>query len=87
MVAGERFYLKDLLYSLMLESHNDSAVVIAEAVAGSVEKFADQMNQKARTIGCYSTYFITQMDGMQQIQMESITLQQKILQGSCVIVL
>ena len=43
----------------MLESHNDSAVVIAEAVAGSVEKFADQMNQKARTIGCYSTYFIT----------------------------
>ena len=59
MVAGERFYLKDLLYSLMLESHNDSAVVIAEAVAGSVEKFADQMNQKARTIGCYSTYFIT----------------------------
>lgn len=46
MVAGERFYLKDLLYSLMLESHNDSAVVIAEAVAGSVEKFADQMNQK-----------------------------------------
>ena len=59
MVAGERFYLKDLLYSLMLESHNDSGVAIAEAVAGSVEKFADLMNQKARTIGCYSTYFIT----------------------------
>ena len=59
MVAGERFYLKDLLYSLMLESHNDSAVAIAEAVAGSVEKFADLMNQKARTIGCHSTYFIT----------------------------
>ena len=59
MVAGEQFYLKDLLYSLMLESHNDSAVAIAEAVAGSVEKFADLMNQKARAIGCYSTYFIT----------------------------
>ena len=43
----------------MLESHNDSGVAIAEAVAGSVEKFADLMNQKARTIGCYSTYFIT----------------------------
>ena len=59
MVAGERFYLKDLLYSLMLESHNDSGVAIAEAVAGSVEKFSDLMNQKARMIGCYSTYFIT----------------------------
>ena len=29
---GEKYILKDLLYSLMLESHNDSAVVIAEAV-------------------------------------------------------
>ena len=59
MTEGQSFYLKDLLYSLMLESHNDSGVAIAEAVAGSVEKFADLMNQKARTIGCHSTYFIT----------------------------
>lgn len=56
---GERYYLKDLLYSLMLESHNDSAVVIAESVGGSVEKFAAMMNQKARDIGCFDTYFIT----------------------------
>lgn len=57
--AGEKYYLRDLLYSLMLESHNDSAVVIAEAVGGSVEKFAAMMNQKARDIGCFDTYFIT----------------------------
>lgn len=56
---GERYRLGDLLYSLMLESHNDSAVVIAEAVGGSVEEFAVMMNQKARDIGCYDTYFIT----------------------------
>ena len=56
---GEKYRLKDLLYSLMLESHNDSAVVIAEAVGGSVEQFAAMMNQKARDIGCYDTYFIT----------------------------
>ncbi len=56
---GERYRLGDLLYSLMLESHNDSAVVIAEAVGGSVEGFAAMMNQKARDIGCYDTYFIT----------------------------
>lgn len=56
---GERYRLGDLLYSLMLESHNDSAVVIAEAVGGSVEKFASMMNQKARDIGCFDTYFIT----------------------------
>lgn len=56
---GEKYKLKDLLYSLMLESHNDSAVVIAEAVGGSVEGFAAMMNQKARDIGCFDTYFIT----------------------------
>ena len=56
---GEHYRLGDLLYSLMLESHNDSAVVIAEAVGGSVEEFASMMNQKARDIGCFNTYFIT----------------------------
>lgn len=56
---GETYYLKDLLHSLMLESHNDSAVAIAEHVGGSKEAFADMMNQKARDIGCTNTYFIT----------------------------
>jgi len=56
---GEQYYLKDLLYSLMLESHNDSAVAIAEGVAGSIEGFAQKMNQKAKEIGCENTTFIT----------------------------
>ncbi len=57
--AGTEFYLEDLLYSLMLESHNDSAVVIAEAIAGSVEDFTKLMNQKARDLGCTNTHFVT----------------------------
>lgn len=57
--AGERYRMEDLLYSLMLESHNDSAVAVAEHAAGSVEKFAGLMNAKARDIGCADTYFIT----------------------------
>ena len=56
---GQIFKLKDLLYSLMLESHNDTAVVIAECVAGSVEEFATMMNTKAVELGCKDTYFIT----------------------------
>ena len=59
MKEGEQYVLKDLLYSLMLESHNDSAVAIAEGVAGSIEEFADRMNQKAKEIGCENTCFIT----------------------------
>ncbi|MDE6203867.1 MAG: D-alanyl-D-alanine carboxypeptidase, partial [Lachnospiraceae bacterium] len=31
----------------------------AEHIAGSTEKFADMMNQKARDIGCFDTFFIT----------------------------
>lgn len=57
--VGTSFYLKDLLRSLMLESHNDSAVVIAESIAGSVEGFAAMMNQKARDLGCTQTHFVT----------------------------
>ena len=59
MKEGEQYVLEDLLYSLMLESHNDSAVAIAECVAGSIEAFADKMNQKAKEIGCENTCFIT----------------------------
>ncbi|MBE5878821.1 MAG: D-alanyl-D-alanine carboxypeptidase [Lachnospiraceae bacterium] len=56
---GEKYKVKDLLYSLLLESHNDTAVVLAEHVAGSVEKFAERMNAKAAEIGCRNAYFIT----------------------------
>lgn len=59
MKQGEHFKLRDLLYSLMLESHNDTAVAIAEHVGGSMEGFAAMMNTKAREIGCKNSWFIT----------------------------
>ncbi|MCX4269574.1 MAG: D-alanyl-D-alanine carboxypeptidase [Lachnospiraceae bacterium] len=71
MITGREYYLKDLLYSLMLESHNDSAVAIAEQIGGSVEAFADMMNQKAAEIGCKQTYFITPNGLDAKVVMES----------------
>lgn len=59
MVEGETYYLEDLLYSLMLRSHNDTAVAIAEHLGGSVEGFAKLMNEKAKEIGCTQTHFVT----------------------------
>lgn len=59
MRKGQTFYLGDLLYSLMLESHNDSAVAIAEHIGGSTEGFAEKMNRKAMELGCENSYFIT----------------------------
>lgn len=57
--CGEQYKLEDLLYSLILESHNDVAVVIAEQIGGSVEGFAQMMNDKAKQLGLTDTYFIT----------------------------
>lgn len=56
---GEQYYLTDLLYSLMLESHNDTAVAIAEQIGGSVEGFAELMNEKAAELGAADTVFVT----------------------------
>ncbi len=57
--TGEQYVLRDLLYSLMLESHNDTAVAIAEYVGGSVEEFCNMMTEKAKEIGAYHTQFKT----------------------------
>jgi len=56
---GEQFYMQDLWYGLMLESYNDCAYAIAEHVAGSAEKFAALMNEKAKKIGCTDSHFVT----------------------------
>lgn len=57
--TGEEYRLDDLLYALMLESYNDAAVMIAEEIGGSVEGFAELMNEKAAELGCTNTYFVT----------------------------
>jgi len=56
---GESLSMRDLLYGLMLTSGNDAAVAIAMTVGGSVEGFAELMNQRARELGCENTNFVT----------------------------
>ena len=57
--AGETFYMRDLLYSLMVPSHNDTAIAIAEHISGSTSAFAKLMNEKTRELGCTNTHFVT----------------------------
>lgn len=57
LYAGERLSLEHLLYALLLESANDAAVAIAIAVAGSVDAFAQRMNDKAAQLGLCDTHF------------------------------
>lgn len=56
--AGETLTVKELLYGLMLQSGNDSAVALAVAVGGSVENFAEMMNKTARKCGAENTHFV-----------------------------
>lgn len=55
----DKITMKDLLYGLMLKSGNDAAVVIAENIGGSVEGFAQLMNNKALELSLENTHFVT----------------------------
>lgn len=54
---GEVLTVQELLYGLMLSSGNDAAVALAIYCGGTVEGFAELMNDKARTLGLKNTHF------------------------------
>ena len=54
---GEVLTLQELLYGLMLPSGNDAAVALAIYCGGTVEGFAELMNDKARVLGLRDTHF------------------------------
>ena len=49
--------VKDLLYCMMVASGNDAAVILADHVMGSQQKFVEEMNRFAAEIGCTGTHF------------------------------
>ncbi len=55
--AGEQYKVQDLLYAVLLKSANDASIVLAEAVAGSEEKFVEMMNRRAGQLGASRTRF------------------------------
>lgn len=54
---GDTFTMAQALYGLLMYSGNDAGVAIAEHVAGSVNAFADMMNEKAKELGATNTHF------------------------------
>lgn len=54
---GDTFTMDQALYGLLMYSGNDAGVAIAEHVAGSVDAFADMMNEKAKELGATNTHF------------------------------
>lgn len=54
---GEKMSVDDLIKATAVASANDAAVVLAEAISGSEEKFVDEMNKKAVKLGMNDTTF------------------------------
>ena len=54
---GEILTVQELLYGLMLHSGNDAAVALAIYCGGTVEGFAELMNDKAQRLGMVNTHF------------------------------
>lgn len=56
--AGEAYSRRELLNALMIRSFNDVALALARDTAGSVPRFAQLMNAKARQMGMYNSRFV-----------------------------
>ena len=57
MKPGEHLTVRDLLYALLLQSANDAAAALAITVSGSIEGFAQRMNERAESLGLSNSHF------------------------------
>ena len=55
--SGLKYNVSELIKSIVVCSANDSCVALSETVCGSEQKFVDEMNKKAETLGCKDTLF------------------------------
>ena len=55
---NDKITVNDLLYGLMLRSGNDAAVALAIHIGGSIEGFAQMMNDKAKEMGLTNSHFV-----------------------------
>ncbi|MFI3284575.1 MAG: D-alanyl-D-alanine carboxypeptidase family protein [Erysipelotrichaceae bacterium] len=56
--VGEEISIQDLCYATLLASANDAANTLALAVSGSIESFANLMNQKVEELGGMNSHFV-----------------------------
>lgn len=55
---GEQITVENLLYCLLLPSGNEAANALARTAGGSVDKFVQMMNDRAKELGCVNTHFV-----------------------------
>lgn len=55
--TGEELTMEQAMMAVMLQSANEMTLALAEETSGSVKKFVELMNLKARLLGCTGTHF------------------------------
>jgi len=55
---GDRMSVQSLIQCIIIVSGNDSCIVVAEALGGTVEGFVDKMNARARELGLKQSHFV-----------------------------
>jgi D-alanyl-D-alanine carboxypeptidase (penicillin-binding protein 5/6) len=55
--VGSAVKVEDLIRGVIVQSGNDAAIVLAEAIGGSEEQFAEKMNAKAKELGLTRSFF------------------------------
>lgn len=84
LIRDEIVTVKDLLYCMMVGSANDAAIVLAEYVGGTQEKFVSMMNLRALELGCDNTFFANptgiREDGQYTTARELAVITEKALQ-------
>lgn len=58
MDEGESISLEQALFGIMVGSANEVANALAEHISGSVSKYVDRMNERAKELGCQNTHFV-----------------------------
>jgi D-alanyl-D-alanine carboxypeptidase (penicillin-binding protein 5/6) len=54
---GSSVKVEDLIRGVVVQSGNDAAIVLAEAIGGSEEQFVEKMNAKAKELGLTHTFY------------------------------
>lgn len=71
--AGQDITVRDAILATHIKSANDAAVVLAEGIAGTEDKFAKMMTAKAKELGMYNTNF-TNASGWHNPKQQSTAL-------------
>ncbi|MBQ3791627.1 MAG: D-alanyl-D-alanine carboxypeptidase [Clostridia bacterium] len=80
--VGENVKIEDMIYGLLTNCANDAAQVLAVLISGSVEDFVAEMNEKARFLGMYNTFYVNPT-GMHDDKMVTTLRDTAILAKEC----